>query len=237
MIENGESNKKIGYIYGLVDPRNNIVRYVGYTKHSIEKRYREHFFPSSLKADTYKNHWLKSLLSERLKPNIIVLEEIDHENRVEKEQFWIKFYKSKYLTNGTAGGDGMVDPSDYTREKMSKSKMGTKRPPDVCQRISEGGKGRIFTQEMRDKVSQKLHGRMGQFLQGKHHNVSKTSKYVGVSLEKASQKWIAHITYNRKMYHLGTFINEEDAAKAYNQKAIEFFGENARINIIEENNE
>jgi group I intron endonuclease len=238
-MTNDEDAKKMGRIYGLIDPRTNVVRYIGYTKHSIEKRCREHLFPSSLISDTYKNHWIKSLLSVGLKPLPITIEEINHEDRVGREQFWIEFYKSKDLTNGTAGGDGMIDPSDYTREKMSKSKLGTKRPPDVCQRISKGGRGRIFTQNARDKISKKLNGRMGPFLQGKHHNVSKTSKYVGVSFIKTSKKWAAHIMYNRKAYHLGTFEKEEDAARAYNKKALEFFGDNARLNIIEEddNNE
>lgn len=42
-----------------------------------------------------------------------------------------------------------------------------------------------------------------------------TSKYPGVSWNKNEEKWIAHITINRKIKHLGYFINEEYAAEAY----------------------
>ena len=44
-----------------------------------------------------------------------------------------------------------------------------------------------------------------------------TSKYVGVSWRKKSNKWVAQIKMNRKKYHLGLFNNEIDAAEAYNE--------------------
>lgn len=45
-----------------------------------------------------------------------------------------------------------------------------------------------------------------------------TSKYTGVSWHR--NKWIAHININGRTKHLGLFINEMDAAKAYNEAAI-----------------
>jgi len=44
---------------------------------------------------------------------------------------------------------------------------------------------------------------------------NKTSKYIGVSLVKSSGKWQSKISINRKTIYLGTFINEIDAHKAY----------------------
>jgi len=47
----------------------------------------------------------------------------------------------------------------------------------------------------------------------------KTSKYTGVSLDKNRKnlKWLAHIQYNGKNYHLGRFLTEEEASAVYQQ--------------------
>ena len=64
-------------------------------------------------------------------------------------------------------------------------------------------------------------------------NVVKTSKYLGVSIKKNCRwkKWKGSINYHGKHYHLGYFYSEEEAARAYDEKAIELFGENARLNF------
>ena len=56
-----------------------------------------------------------------------------------------------------------------------------------------------------------------------------TSGYKGVTWHKHQQKWQAKIQHNGKSYYLGQFINIEDAYKAYCDKAIELFGEFARL--------
>jgi hypothetical protein len=58
------------------------------------------------------------------------------------------------------------------------------------------------------------------------------SKYKGVSWNKKVKKWRAAIHFNKKYYSLGYFYNECDAAIAYNKKALELFGEYAKINVI-----
>ena len=51
------------------------------------------------------------------------------------------------------------------------------------------------------------------------HNSSKdrkgTSRYTGVSLQKSTGKWLSHIRIDSKKVYLGTFTNEQDASKAY----------------------
>ena len=59
----------------------------------------------------------------------------------------------------------------------------------------------------------------------------KTSRYKGVCFYKRDGKWQAYIKLNGKRYHLGYFNNEVDAAKAYDVKAKEFFGEFAYSNF------
>lgn len=71
--------------------------------------------------------------------------------------------------------------------------------------------------------------------QQNHFNRSKnrgTSIYKGVCWIKKKNKWRSSIGYNGRTIYLGEYKNEIDAAKAYNKKAIELFGEFARINII-----
>lgn len=59
------------------------------------------------------------------------------------------------------------------------------------------------------------------------------SKYKGVSWHKGAKKWQALIEVNRKQTYLGQYDLEEEAALAYNKAALEYFGEFAKINIIE----
>lgn len=60
-----------------------------------------------------------------------------------------------------------------------------------------------------------------------------TSKYKGVSWDRRRIKWRAKIVHNGKIYHIGRFDSEEEAALAYNKKAIELYGEYACLNIVE----
>lgn len=58
-----------------------------------------------------------------------------------------------------------------------------------------------------------------------------TSTFKGVSFHKATKKWRAKIWLKGKRRHLGLFINERDAARAYDDAAREHFGEFARTNF------
>ncbi len=62
-----------------------------------------------------------------------------------------------------------------------------------------------------------------------------TSKYKGVSKTRSGSNWIARIAKDGKQIWLGSFLNEKEAAKAYNEAAIKYFGEFAYLNKIEEN--
>jgi hypothetical protein len=61
-----------------------------------------------------------------------------------------------------------------------------------------------------------------------------SSKFKGVYWNKERQKWRARINYQGKEIHLGRFTDEIEAATAYNKAAIEYFGEFAKINKVEE---
>jgi hypothetical protein len=46
-------------------------------------------------------------------------------------------------------------------------------------------------------------------------NINKTSKFLGVSIHRANNKWVAQIRYKDKNIKLGYYVKEEDAAKIY----------------------
>lgn len=59
-----------------------------------------------------------------------------------------------------------------------------------------------------------------------------SSKYKGVCWHISNGKWVATIKCASSYMHIGTFIEEKEAAKAYNKKAKELFGEFANLNEI-----
>ena len=65
-------------------------------------------------------------------------------------------------------------------------------------------------------------------------NRGTTSKYKGVCRRKKEKQWIASIQLNRKIYHLGCFEKEIDAAKAYDKKAKELHSRFACLNFPSE---
>lgn len=59
---------------------------------------------------------------------------------------------------------------------------------------------------------------------------SNRSGLKGVHYRKAQQKYVAGITFEKKFVYLGFFKTAEEAARAYDSKAIELFGEFAMTN-------
>jgi hypothetical protein len=64
-----------------------------------------------------------------------------------------------------------------------------------------------------------------QNLMNRGKNKNNTSGYKGVSWFKRAEKWTAQIWYDGESIHLGYFVSKEDAARAYDKKAKELYGE------------
>lgn len=58
-----------------------------------------------------------------------------------------------------------------------------------------------------------------------------TSRYKGVSWTTRRQKWCAQIEVDKRNRHIGYFLSEEEAARAYDRVALEVFGEYAYLNF------
>lgn len=69
---------------------------------------------------------------------------------------------------------------------------------------------------------------------GKYKRKNSSSKYKGVSFHKKANKWEAGLKVDGKRKWLGLFDLEIDAAKAYNEAVLTYFGNFAKINKIED---
>ncbi len=110
----------IAYIYALIDPTNDEVRYIG---KSIEpmKRLREHICSND---NTYRGKWVKSLIKENYKPKMKILKICPLSEFVEHETYYISQYDFDRLTNSDRGGQGNIDRRrdviDKSIEKISR---------------------------------------------------------------------------------------------------------------------
>jgi hypothetical protein len=106
------------FIYGLFDPAEpDVVRYVGYTTKDAERRLREHVCEAR-KLKCHRHKWIAKLAVEGRRPGLVVLETLSEgDDWHERERFWIASFDG--LVNGTAGGEGLIDPSLEVRGRIS----------------------------------------------------------------------------------------------------------------------
>jgi len=152
------ADMSIVFIYGLFDPRNLELRYIGRTKHPTYIRISQHVHEAKKNNTTHKDRWVNQLLLEGLRPSVEILEECTEDNWSEIEQVWIAECKrfGLNLVNGTNGGDGLrVDSlTPEHREKI---------------RIANTGKryfGRIASDETRLKMSMARRGKSATWMIG-----------------------------------------------------------------------
>lgn len=63
------------------------------------------------------------------------------------------------------------------------------------------------------------------------HAVEGTSLFRGVYLYKRSRRWVAQINHGGHKVWIGVFVDQEAAARAYDEHAREVFGEFAALNF------
>jgi len=115
-------------IYGLVDPRTRLIRYVGLSS-SWLTRPRNHKARRGLQGRTHKENWIAELLRSGLDYEIVVLDTVAAKDALPAaERFWIAYGRACGwpLTNATDGGEGPlgVTRSLETRAKMSRAAAG-----------------------------------------------------------------------------------------------------------------
>ena len=134
-------------IYGLADPRTNVVRYIGKSTTGM-RRPRQHLRPGVLATDpTWKGRWLRQLNAEGLRPLITVIENCTRDVLSDREIFWIAEGRRRGwpLTNLTNGGDGttgrVVSASQI--EAIGARFRGKKLPLETRAKISAANTGKV----------------------------------------------------------------------------------------------
>ncbi len=85
-------------IYGLIDPDDGVVKYVGSTTNAGH-RYREHL-QMPRRANAHLNTWIKSLIDKNKKPMFVFIDLCNKEEREQIEYKWIEhFSKLSVLFN------------------------------------------------------------------------------------------------------------------------------------------
>jgi group I intron endonuclease len=152
------------YIYALVDPRTNEIRYIG-KSNDIRRRLRGHLEVID-RYNTPTTSWLKQLRNLGLIPEIRILEEVPIQIWEDKERWWIASFRERNinLTNvgrGGEGGNGSANPEE-TRRRMSAAQKGRKKPPrsnEAREHYRQAQLGKKQSQETISKRIAKVKGR------------------------------------------------------------------------------
>jgi group I intron endonuclease len=112
------------YIYGLWDPRDSRLRYIGKTVNLKTRLYR-HLIDYDRGKITHCSTWVKGIVNDGLQPVMEVLEETTEDKWQAIERVWIAKAKAEGedLTNMSLGGTGGSYPgrvmSEETKQKLS----------------------------------------------------------------------------------------------------------------------
>lgn len=91
-------------IYALSDPTAGRVMYIGQAK-NILRRYKQHCsLSNNLSERRLVTQWCAGLITQGIKPGLLVLEETDDLDS--REKYWINQYAKNDLLNMTEGGQG-----------------------------------------------------------------------------------------------------------------------------------
>ncbi len=199
----GYKMERIVFIYGLRDPRDDVIKYVGKTN-DLRKRLNYHLKGAG-RHQTPKNNWLLKLKSLGLKPEMMVLEEVPENKWEDAERSWIEFFrcKSDQLKNICDGGKGRNGPlSEEAKRRLSMAGKGRKLSRAAIAKISERVRGRKLTEETKEKIRQRAIGR-------KHTDAAKLK----MSLAHRGKKKSAEHRRKIGLAHKGKVMSAESRVK------------------------
>lgn len=159
-----QKNKK-AYIYGLYDPSNHIIRYIGFSTQPKE-RLKKHRMPKN-NPTIKRDCWIKSLQNKGSNPEMLIIEECNESIWPEREIYWINEYRktTPNLTNINHGGFGRygfkhskktIKKIQETRKKNGFSDKSRKIWSENCIKMH---KGIPLPESVKLKISKKLKGR------------------------------------------------------------------------------
>lgn len=144
----------MSFIYGLVDPRTQFLRYVGKSA-DPNRRLKQHIAEARRRQSFATRRWVWHLIGLGLGPELVVLDEAPEAEINDAECFWIAAMRLAgcALTNIKPGGDGQ--PRGYVRpraavERGAAKLRGRKRSPEQRARLVAA----FTTPQMRERRRQ-----------------------------------------------------------------------------------
>lgn len=144
---------------------------------------------------------------------------VDQADYAEAAQFGWYAYKSGiglYYAGRRGGG--------VTKLRMHRVVLGL-QPGDGIEADHKNGNG---LDNRRGNLRSCTHA---QNVRNRRKRAATTSRFKGVSWAKREARWRAQIDINRGKYHLGYFMDEVEAALAYDTAALDLHGKFARLNF------
>jgi len=161
-------------IYALVDPRTDLIRYVGVTFRG-KRRFNEHMSRALKGGKTHRDCWIRSLIFVGLRPIYQVLETGMGAGWQDAEIRLIASHRTTSdLCNHTDGGDGTpgLSPSEKCRKAVSLAHKGIPYPPgrigamtgknhtpEAVEKIRLAGTGRVMPEGAKRKISEARKGK------------------------------------------------------------------------------
>jgi len=234
------------YIYVLIDPRDNTVRYVGMST-NCDNRFKQHIKEVKGKKRNHRLNWVKGLLDENLLPILKIIEETSFEEKESREKYWIAYYGRENLVNGTDGGEGKIGAvvSDETKSYFSKLFSGEGNPfygkhhsEETLQKlrnkfISDETKEKIRTwhtgKKLSDEHKKKISENSTRPFLGKHHTEESKEKNRQFHLGKPA--WNKGKSTGKPSKYRGIKITGESS---YVGVSIKGSGFSARVHVNEE---
>jgi hypothetical protein len=178
------------------------------------------------------------------------LNRIRHERTIAKRRVLSRFVGDVPLSNGLYA---LVDPDDF--ERVMQHVWNARQAPDsdrwyvtapidgkrvkLHQFVMQAGNGELYDHISRDGLDNRKHNLRlathSQNAMNRKLDRRNTSGYKGVSRNNQLNRWQAAIGLSgRKVKRIGFYDTAEEAARAYDEKARELFGEFARLNFPRE---
>jgi GIY-YIG catalytic domain/NUMOD3 motif len=141
------------YIYTLIDPCTNEVRYVGQTKDKA-RRLKDHLTSN---RRTHCRTWIRAMQRKGFVPRMVIVETVDDDFADECECWWIEYgrHQGWRLTNHTNGGQGSTGyvPTEEARQRMSIAQLGRHHSEATKEKIGIANRGKVVSEETKIKQS------------------------------------------------------------------------------------
>jgi hypothetical protein len=146
------------YIYALIDPFTNQVRYIG---KSIRPRERLQNHCND-RSHCHRTHWIQSLITRGLRPIMLLLDKVPTGQEWQPSECnWITYAREQKwpLTNSTDGGDGIVNLTAESKERIVNTWRGRKHLPESLLKIGAASRNRTHNDEWKRRMSERMRGR------------------------------------------------------------------------------